>query len=59
MSRVPSKLAAEVHTRAQKRCEYCRLPSVATQSVMEVEHIVPRKLANSEVNADEAIHKPS
>lgn len=43
MSRVPAGLASRVRTRAANRCEYCRLPSIASQAVFEVEHIIPLK----------------
>ena len=43
MSRVPARLAAQSRERAAFRCEYCRLPSIASQAAFEVEHIVPRK----------------
>ena len=43
MSRVPASLAVKVRARAAHRCEYCRLPEMATQSSFEVEHIIPLK----------------
>lgn len=43
MRRVPASLAASVRERAAHRCEYCRLPAIATQTPFEVEHIVPIK----------------
>ena len=43
MSRVPASLANSVRARAATRCEYCRLPSVASQAVFEVEHIIALK----------------
>jgi HNH endonuclease len=43
MSRVPASLATKVRARAVNRCEYCRLPSIASQAVFEVEHIIPLK----------------
>lgn len=43
MSRVPVRLAAEIRVRASLRCEYCRLPVMATQAPFEVEHILPLK----------------
>lgn len=43
MSRVPASLAETVRRRARDRCEYCRLPSTASQAVFEVEHIIPLK----------------
>jgi hypothetical protein len=43
MSRVPAKLASQVRTRAADRCEYCRLPAIASQASFEVEHIIPLK----------------
>lgn len=43
MRRVPARLADEVRQRAGHRCEYCRLPSLATQTAFEVEHIIPVK----------------
>lgn len=32
-----------VRSRAGERCEYCRLPSMASQAPFEVEHVIPLK----------------
>jgi len=43
MRRVPASFASSVRERSAHRCEYCRLPAIATQTAFEVEHIVPVK----------------
>ena len=55
MSRVPARLAGQVRARAANRCEYCRLPVVASQAPFEVEHIIPRKHAGATEPANLAL----
>ncbi len=43
MSAVSASVALKVRQRAGDRCEYCRLPRMATQVPFEVEHIIPTK----------------
>ena len=43
MSRVPRQLAASTARRACQRCEYCRLPQVATQTPFHPDHITSVK----------------
>ncbi|MDE0685379.1 MAG: HNH endonuclease [Candidatus Poribacteria bacterium] len=40
--RVDDPLRDAVASRANKRCEYCQYPQEFSDSVLEVEHIVPR-----------------
>lgn len=47
MSRVPARLARLIRERAGHRCEYCRLPALASQAPFEVEHVIPRKHAGA------------
>ena len=40
--RVDDPLRDAVASRANKRCEYCQYPQEFSDSVLEIEHIVPR-----------------
>jgi len=41
--KVDSKLRDAVRERANGRCEYCRLPEVATELAFQVDHIIAEK----------------
>ena len=45
--RVDDPLRDDVASRANKRCEYCQYPQEFSDSVLEIEHIVPRSADGS------------